>query len=130
MQPERLIVRRLFDHCAFAVREDGSDVYIENNSVMNIPLYVGREIWAQIVPSKIPGKSPLARNIQLEPPPPTPAGYNPALSPEEGALWKLFLELKTQYHTLRLSRPLPALTEQMLSWAEELEGTNELAKQK
>lgn len=121
MSLERIIVRRLFAHCAFAVREDGSDVYIENNSVMNLPLYVGREIWAQIVPSKIPGKSPLARDIQLEPPPPTPTDYNPALSPEEGALWKLFVELKTQYHALRLARPLPALDESIRSWAEELQ---------
>jgi hypothetical protein len=50
----------------------------------------------------------------------TPADYNPPMSPEEEALWKLFVELKTQYHKLRLSRPLPSLDESITSFAREL----------
>ena len=89
--------------------------------MMTVPgLYVGREIRARVEPSKFPGKKPVALDVQLEAPKPTPADYNTPLSPEEKVLWKLFVELKRGYGAIRLARPLPALEEEVLSFARQL----------
>ena len=115
---ERLIIRMIHDRgFGFATRSDGSEVYLDVNTIRSNPgLYVGQEVWASVLPPR-PGKAnPIARDIQLH----APATPYVPFTPEEAALWKLFLELKTQYHSLRLARPLPVLDESIQSWADEL----------
>lgn len=67
---ERIIISRLENHgrFGFARRDDGSDIYLDRNIVRTPGIYVGKAAYADIVPSKIPGGCPVARNIQFDPP--------------------------------------------------------------
>lgn len=117
---ERLVVNHIDDHYAIARLQNGSEVYISEHVLRNTPgLYVGRAVFANVLPPP-PGRAyPVARDIQFTPSRPAPADYNPKLTDEEQALWKLFLELKTRYAQMRLARPLPALETSVRSWAHE-----------
>lgn len=67
---EHLIIKRLDNHgrFGFARRDDGTDIFLDRNIVRTLGLYIGKEIYADVFPSKIPGGCPIARNLQFDAP--------------------------------------------------------------
>lgn len=106
MSKERLTIKRLDNHgrFGFARRDDGTDVFLDQNIVRIAGLYVGREVYADVFPSNIPGGCPVARNIQFDAPTTTeqqaadhigelPANLGKALGGSSSARWGEQFEL-------------------------------------
>jgi hypothetical protein len=55
---ERLIVKRIFERFGFAVREDGSQVYLHSGQIKRHGLYIGMEIFGVVLEAPQPGKRP------------------------------------------------------------------------